>query len=151
VKVFLPRHFGSSGDKGEKLRPDALSANLSGWETVLVVEDEDRVRQMSSAALRELGYTVHEAASGEEALAMSESIDGIELVFTDVIMAGMTGRQLADALHARNPAIKVLYTTGYMRNAVSQSGVLDADVVLLSKPFSVEELARKVRLALDSD
>ena len=87
--------------------------------------------------------------AAEEALALFAQLGRVDLVFTDVVMAGMSGRQLADALRAKNPAVKVLYTTGYTRNAVVHNGVLDEGVAFLPKPFSVEELAVKVRAVLD--
>lgn len=102
------------------------------------------------AALLELGYTVHAAASGEEALRLFESLGRIDMLFTDVVMAGMTGRQLADALRERAPGLRVLYTTGYTRNAVVHNNVLDPGVAFLPKPFSVAELASKMRDVLDA-
>ncbi|MDB5420434.1 MAG: sensor hybrid histidine kinase [Brevundimonas sp.] len=150
VKIYLPRHFGSAEEANAAARTPAIPTAASRTETVLVVEDEDSVRQMSCEALRELGYTVHEAASGEEALAMFDTLGPIDVVFTDVVMGGMSGRQLADALRARVPDLKVLYTTGYTRNAVVHNGVLDPGVSFLPKPFSVEDLAVKLRAVLDS-
>lgn len=149
VKLYIPRYFGS-GEKPdssylETMRPTPPSRA----ETVLVVEDEDRVRQMSCEALRELGYTVYEAASGEQALQMFDSLGQVDVLFTDVVMAGMTGRQLADALLRRAPHLKVLFTTGYTKNAVVHNGVLDPGVAFLSKPFTVEALAVKLRATLD--
>jgi CheY-like chemotaxis protein len=121
----------------------------SAAEVILVVEDEDLVREMSVEALRELGYTVHEASGGPEALRLLDTLPGLGLLFTDVVMPGMTGRQLAEAALARRPALKVLYTTGYTRNAVVHNGVLDPDIAFLTKPFTVAQLAAKVRAVLD--
>jgi len=150
VKLYLPRHFGSLEDANARSRTPGVPTVASRTETVLVVEDEDRVRQMSCEALRELGYTVHEAASAEQALALFNSLRQVDVLFTDVVMAGMTGRQLADALQLQAPALKVLYTTGYTRNAVVHNGVLDPGVAFLPKPFSVEDLAVKLRAILDA-
>ncbi len=150
VKIYLPRHFGSTADAARGTRTQSLPTAAADAEIVLVVEDEARVRAMSTAALRELGYTVFEASSGEEALGLFAQLARVDLVFTDVVMAGMSGRQLADALRVRRPEVKVLYTTGYTRNAVVHNGVLDEGVAFLPKPFSVEELAVKLRSVLDA-
>ncbi len=150
VKIYLPRHFGSSAEAAGATRMQSLPTAAADAEIVLVVEDEAQVRAMSSAALRELGYTVFEASNAEEALALFAHLPRVDLVFTDVVMAGMTGRQLADALRVESPALKVLYTTGYTRNAVVHNGVLDEGVAFLPKPFSVEELAVKLRAVLDN-
>jgi PAS domain S-box-containing protein len=150
VKLYLPRHLGSVEEATVRSRSQVMPPAAARTETVLVVEDEDRVRQMSCEALRELGYTVHEAASGEQALTIFDSLDQVDILFTDVVMAGMTGRQLADALVRRMPTLKVLYTTGYTRNAVVHNGVLDPGVAFLPKPFTVEDLALKLRTVLDA-
>ena len=148
AKIYLPRHFGSVEEAATASVPEAVHPTGAA-ETILVVEDEENVRRMSVAALLELGYTVHAAASGEEALRLFESLGRIDLLFTDFVMAGMTGRQLADALRERAPGLKVLYTTGYTRNAVVHNNVLDPGVAFLPKPFSVAELASKMRDVLD--
>jgi len=116
---------------------------------VLVVEDEERVRNLSVASLRELGYTVVHASSGEEALEKLAAKPAVTLMFTDIVMPGMSGRKLADEAKARYPELKVLYTTGYTQNAIVHNGVLDADARLLLKPYSIDDLARKVRAVLD--
>jgi PAS domain S-box-containing protein len=149
VKLYLPRHFGSVEEAEATPHVQSLPTAASQNETVLVVEDEDRVRQMSCEALRELGYAVHAAASGEAALRCFDQLGQVDVLFTDVVMGGMTGRQLADALREKAPGLKVLYTTGYTRNAVVHNGVLDAGVAFLPKPFTVEDLAVKLRAVLD--
>ncbi len=151
VKVYLPRHFGSVEEATAPLQPRSIPTAASQSETVLVVEDEDRVRQMSCEVLRELGYAVHAASSGEAALRTFDELGRVDVLFTDVVMGGMTGRQLADALREKAPGLKVLYTTGYTRNAVVHNGVLDAGVAFLPKPFTVEDLAVKLRAVLDVD
>jgi CheY-like chemotaxis protein len=98
-----------------------------------------------------LGYAVHAASSGEAALRTFDELGRVDVLFTDVVMGGMTGRQLADALREKAPGLKVLYTTGYTRNAVVHNGVLDAGVAFLPKPFTVEDLAVKLRAVLDVD
>jgi signal transduction histidine kinase/ActR/RegA family two-component response regulator len=150
VKIYLPRHFGPeaararNGATDESEMPRALNGD-----TILVVEDEEQVRRMSVDALRDLGYTVLEAASGAEALRHLEQDVAVDLLFTDVVMPDMNGRQLVDAVHARWPGMRVLYTTGYTRNAIVHNGMLDHDVDLLAKPFTVPQLARKIRAVLD--
>ena len=122
-----------------------------GSETILLVEDDEGVRKFATAALREQGYEVHAAPDGASALRLLESESGISLLFTDVVLpGGMNGRQLADEARRRRPALKVLYATGYTRNAIIHQGRLDAEVELLTKPFTAEALARKVRQVLDA-
>jgi len=149
VKIYLPRHFGSLDEAIEAGAPVApQSAGVA--ETVLVVEDEESLRRVSVEALQELGYTVYAASNGEEALRHFDTLGRIDLLFTDIVMPGITGRQLADALLERSPSLKVLYTTGYTRNAVVHNGVLDPGVAFLPKPFSVADLAAKLRTVLDT-
>ena len=148
VKIYLPRHRGPADEMtiGQHRGP---LPDADGTEVVLVVEDDERVRRMSVDALKELGYIVHQAGSGDEALRVMDTLQRLDLLFTDVVMAGMTGRQLAEKIHARAPHVKVLYTTGYTRNAVVHNGVIDPGVDFLPKPFSIEDLAAKVRTVLD--
>ncbi|HEY8570899.1 PAS domain S-box protein [Phenylobacterium sp.] len=150
VKIYFPRHVGAAEDM-----PSTITARPApdgtGTEVVLVVEDEERVRAMSVDALKELGYIVYQAGSGDEALRVIDTLKRLDLVFTDIVMAGMTGRQLADRIRAQAPHVKVLYTTGYTRNAVVHNGVVDAGVDFLPKPFSIADLARKVRAVLDKE
>ena len=118
---------------------------------ILLVEDDGEVRRFASETLRELGYTVHAAPEGATALEILDSTPQIQMLFTDVVLPnGMNGRQLADEALRRRPGLKVLYATGYTRNAIIHHGRLDSDVELLSKPFTANELARKVRAILDS-
>ncbi len=100
--------------------------------------------------LRELGYRVLEATNGRSALEVLQGSNDVALLFTDVVLPeGMDGRRLADEVQRRRPGIKVLFTTGYTRNAIVHNGRLDPGVTLISKPFSFNELATKVRLVLD--
>ncbi len=147
VKIYLPRQIGPSTQAAPG-RPDA-GAVPEGSEMVLVVEDDDRVRANSVEALRELGYRPVAAANGAEALALLGQHAEIALVFTDVVMPEMTGRQLVDRALAIRPDVKVLYTTGYTRNAIVHNGVLDSGTQFLQKPYSIQQLARKVRAVLD--
>jgi len=147
LKLYLPRHHGPRTPYEPGSAYTAVAA--SGAERVLVVEDDERVRQMSVEALTELGYQVFAAGSGEAAIDLFDAAGGIDILFTDVVMAGMTGRQLADALRAKDPKLRVLFTTGYTRNAIVHNGVLDQGVAFLPKPFSIAELANKLRAVLD--
>lgn len=149
IKLYLPRHFGEVAvpslgvDAGEQL-PQAREG-----EVVLVVEDEERVRQMSVTTLEELGYRVIEAADPNRALALLDQRDRIDLLFTDVIMPDLNGRLLAEAAREKRPGLPVLYTTGYTRNAIVHNGMLDHDVAFLAKPFTMRQLAEKVRQVID--
>lgn len=115
-----------------------------------MVEDEADVRRLSVDALRELGYTVLHADGGAAALRVIESAQRIDLLFTDIVMPEMNGRQLAEKASVMMPSMKVLYMTGYTRNAVVHNGLLDPGVRLIGKPFSIEQLAHGVRSALDA-
>ena len=148
VKIYLPRYAGAAEALGENAHAasERLTEGTSDW--VLVVEDEPGVRRLSADALTELGYCVLEAASGAAALAILEARDDVKVLFTDVIMPEMNGRQLADRARALRPELKVLFTTGYTRNAIVHNGVLDAGVNLIGKPFTVEQLGAKLRTLL---
>ena len=148
VKLYLPRFYGV--DQPAPLRRPAPPPGTGhASEVVLVVEDDDRVRGWSVEALRELGYTVLHAASGPEALARLEAGQSVDLLFTDVVMPDMTGRELADRALVLLPDLKVLFTTGYTRNAIVHNGMLDPGTNYLPKPFSLDQLAAKVRSVLD--
>jgi len=122
----------------------------SGSETVLIVEDNEQVNRLAVEALRERGYRVLTAADGVEALGLLGAAPHIDLLLTDVVLpGGMNGRQLAEAVLRLRPAIKVLYMTGYTRNAIIHHGRLDPDIDLLTKPFTADALARKIRYVLD--
>jgi PAS domain S-box-containing protein len=148
VKIYLPRHI---GEAGENMIESSRSTLPTGedQELILVVDDEDLVRQMSVAALTELGYHVLEANAAQAALALLAERADIDLLFTDIVMPDMDGRRLVDAARETRPDLPVIYTTGYTRNAVVHNGVLDPDVELIGKPFTLEELALRVRAVLD--
>jgi PAS domain S-box-containing protein len=148
VKIYLPRNY-SEAQLAER-REKATDAAPGSGEVVLVVEDEERVRAFSVDTLRELGYSVIEARSAAEALRLLESTQEVSLLFTDVVMPEMNGRQLVDRAREVRPDLKVLYTTGYTRNAIVHNGVLDSGANLLVKPFTIDQLAAKVRHVLDS-
>jgi CheY-like chemotaxis protein len=130
--------------------PRSAEASIQRPEQILLVEDDEEVNRFSSEVLRDEGYEVistHEGASG---LRLLDANPHVRLLFTDVVLpGGMNGRQLADEALRRRPDLKVLFTTGYTRNAIIHHGRLDADVDLLTKPFTSEALAKKVRQILD--
>ena len=148
VKIYLPR---LSRDVEEELEAPADEQPIDGSrnESVLVVEDEAAVREYSCEILRELGYRVLEARDGNQALQVLEREPNINVLFTDVGLPGMTGRELADKARAMRPELKVLFTTGYARNAIVHHGRLDPGVQLLVKPFTYEDLAGRIRGILD--
>jgi CheY-like chemotaxis protein len=120
-------------------------------ETILVVEDDDDVRASTSEMLRDLGYTILEAPNGLRALQLIDNHPEIGLLFSDVgLPGGMNGRQLADAARSRRTKLKVLFASGYARNAIVHDGRLDPGVELITKPFTQEILAARVRDILDA-
>jgi PAS domain S-box-containing protein len=125
------------------------AAQLEGSESVLVVEDQDDVRRLVVAVLQEYGYQTIEASSGDEALAIVESHDGpIQLMLTDMIMPGMTGKQTAEQLRLKRPSMKVLYMSGHADEAISRKGGLESGIDYIAKPFTPEVLLRKIRSVL---
>ena len=121
-----------------------------GSETILVVEDEEEVRKLAVRILKKQGYTVLDAPDGDGALVIcGERKDPIHLILTDVVMPGMSGRQLADRLGSFHPEMKVLYMSGYTDNAITHHGVLEKGMNYIQKPFTVDGLIRKVREVLD--
>ncbi|RZL37345.1 MAG: PAS domain S-box protein [Rubrivivax sp.] len=149
VKLYMPRLLGAHVE-GDAATAAADVPQGDGLELVLVVEDEAMVRQLSIDALQELGYRVLEADGAEAALKLLDAHPDIALLFTDVVMPGLNGRKLADEARRRRPELKVLFTTGYTRNAVVHNGVLDPGVHLIGKPFTLEELGVRVRQLLDA-
>jgi signal transduction histidine kinase/CheY-like chemotaxis protein len=144
VKVYLPRRLGAANTTlADEVEKAALPLGTPDT-IVLVVEDEEPVRHMTVDALRELGYTVVQASDGKEALQHLQLQPRVDVMFTDIVMPDMTGRELVDQARKSRPDLKVLYTTGYTRNAVVHNGVLDRDVAFLPKPFTLEQLAAKI-------
>ncbi|MEA2935764.1 MAG: hypothetical protein QOD74_2410 [Variibacter sp.] len=148
VKIYLPRYAGEE-DSTNHQSQTGDTARAIGAETILVVEDDQALRGYTTEILRDLGYAVLEARDGLSALEMLER-NHVDLLFTDVVMpGGMNGRQLADEALRRRPQLKVLFTTGYTRNAIVHHGRLDAGVQMIGKPFLLGELSAKVRALLD--
>jgi PAS domain S-box-containing protein len=146
-KIYLPR----VDEPLEEVKGVAVRVELPrGSETILVVEDEEKVRKLTVRILRGQGYTVLEAPHGDDALLVCEQHEGpIHLLVTDVVMPGMSGGQLADRVERLRPEMKILYVSGYTDNAIVHHGVLEKGVNYIQKPFTIEGLARKVREVLD--
>jgi signal transduction histidine kinase len=149
IKIYLPRLIGEA-----KALAPASPAPVQGGsaqEVVLVVEDDALMRRMTTESLRELGYTVLDSESAAQALVVLKCHANVSLLFTDIVMPEVNGKKLADEALGRRPGLKVIYTTGYTQNAVVHGGILDPGVQLLVKPFTLEQLATKVRSVLDSN
>ena len=143
IKIYLPRQAGTDTPEPTRVRPDVTT--LASGETVLLVEDDGAVRDFAADALRLLGYRVVVAVDAATALSALESHPQIDVLLTDVSLPDLNGRQLANRITRLRPAMKVLFMTGYARNAIVHQGVLDPEVDLLAKPFTVDSLGRKLR------
>jgi CheY-like chemotaxis protein len=147
VKIYLPR---SDEPAQPAPRPRVLQGLPTGSETVLIVEDAEAIRSLARKVLTAQGYTVLEAGDGAEALKIAQRHAGpLHLVLTDVVMPGMGGRELAQRLAPLRPELKLVYMSGYTGDAVVHRGLLDDGLPFLAKPFTPEDLALKVRVALD--
>jgi CheY-like chemotaxis protein len=147
-KIYLPQ----VEQPTKALAPRREMAELPrGTEAILVVEDDPALREMSAALLKRLGYTVLAAANGVEALSLThqKGTGHIDLLFTDVVMPQMSGKELSDRIHSLHPDMKVVFASAYTENAIVHQGVLDDGVVLLQKPFTPSALALKLREVLD--
>jgi PAS domain S-box-containing protein len=149
VKIYLPRLM-------SELAPAEVQALVTAphgrkGETILVVEDEDDVRIYSTECLRELGFAVLEAHDGPSALQILDSHPEIKLLFTDIGLPGINGRELMEQARQRRPQLRVLFTTGYARDTIVHQGRLDPGIELLTKPFTRTQLAERIRQALDAD
>jgi len=148
VKIYLPRLMGEI--QPGRTEPTSTAGKSLG-ETILVVEDDADVRSYIVAVLRDLDYEVLEAHDAATAFKLVERRGGrIDLLLSDIVLPGATGRELVRKLHARWPALKVLYMTGYSRNAIVHQGRLDADVEVIQKPVVQAELAERIRIVLDA-
>ncbi len=145
-KIYLPR---CEEPLAESEAPPPPLTTRQGTETVLLVEDEAEVRRLVERLLRMQGYTVLSAPSPAEAISAARAAGRIDLLVTDVIMPGMNGREMASVLAAERPRMRVLYMSGYTDAAIAQQGILEPGTAFLSKPFTPDVLARKVREVLD--
>lgn len=147
IKIYLPRYTGNAKPVREA-EPHTLIPRGNAGEIVLVVEDERRLRDVTVAGLRELGYTIIHADGGANALLKLDRHPEISCLFTDVVMPGMSGRQLADEATRRRPDLKVLFTTGYARESVIHNLSLAKGANFLQKPYTLDDLALKMRAVL---
>jgi signal transduction histidine kinase/CheY-like chemotaxis protein len=148
VKIYLPRLSAAGRDAAPAA--ELSNSEAAAQETILVVEDDDDVRAYSVETLRDLGYRVIEAHDGPSALRLLERQFRVDLLFTDVVLpGGMTGAQVAAQARGIKSDLKVLFTTGYARNAIVHHGRLDQGVQLITKPFGISDLATRVRGVLD--
>ncbi len=147
VKIYLPRLIADAAAAAPP--PPVKIDGGKPQEVILVVEDDALMRRIATESLNELGYTAIDTESAAHALTALDTRDDIALLFTDIVMPDVNGKALADEALRRRPGLKVIYTTGYTPNAVVHGGVLDPGVQLLTKPFTLEQLATKVRAVLD--
>jgi CheY-like chemotaxis protein len=149
VRIYLPV-TSATKDSDSRFEPPALTPG-GGAETLLLVEDNDSVREVTAQALRRRGYTVYEARHAEEAIEWaSKSLSKVQLLVTDVVMPGLSGPNLAARLVRMNPNLRVLYMSGYTDDATVVHGNFWGGVPLLQKPFTPAQLAESVRAALKS-
>lgn len=148
-KIYLPQ---AEKDHPSREPKPEIKPTLQGNERVLVVEDDPSVRKIAAKNLIRFGYTVFSAANGDEALAICrEHKKEIDVLLTDVVMPGMSGKELVQKLQGQGMEISVVYMSGYTDNAIVHHGVLDPGLFFLQKPFSPESLASKVREALNQN
>jgi two-component system, cell cycle sensor histidine kinase and response regulator CckA len=146
-KIYWPRTAQSGYPAQAVHSPSGLPG---GSETILLVEDDDAMRELTCKCLAAVGYNVLTAQDGEVAIRVCSRHDGpIHLLLTDVVMPGISGRQLSNSLAALRPELKVLYMSGYTADLIADHGVLESNMALLEKPFTQELLLNKLRSVLD--
>ncbi|QTI79614.1 response regulator [Roseomonas marmotae] len=146
VRLYLPRHDGCCEEERAPDGAPAAAPRAEQGETVLVVDDEPVIRMLVTEVLRELGYAALEAADGDSALAVLRAKGRLDLLVTDVgLPGGLNGRQLADAARVTRPGLKVLFITGFAESAALDSGRLEAGMQVMTKPFSLDALATRIR------
>jgi len=144
VRLYLPRHEGTDNQGVPESRPEPVWSRPETGETILIVEDDGAVRRVTVEMVRELGYAALEAENAERALEVLAAHPEVDVLITDIVMPGMNGRMLANEVLARRPGLPVLFTTGYTRDAIVHHGVLDPDVHVVIKPYSLEVLSAKL-------
>ena len=146
-KIYLP----AVGELAKQpLQSRAPVKQVRSSETILLVEDETSVREMTALLLVRLGYQVKEASSGQEALHLAQgNREKIDLLMTDVLMPGMSGNELAAVLRASDAGLKVLFLSGHSGDTLGRHGVVHTEVAFLQKPFTLDALSRKLREVLD--
>ena len=148
VKFYVPR---ATEEALAAPAPEKTSELPRGSETILVVEDEDQVREIATRIIERQGYTVICAADAENGLRLLEEHEGrLDLLLTDVVLPGMGGRKLAERVREAWPEMKVLFMSGYSNDVILQHKLFEHDVTLLHKPFTMVSLARKLREELDA-
>lgn len=146
-KIYLPRLKAADNPRRKENADTEISR---GSETILLVEDEEALRQLTERILQHAGYTVLSAANGPEALTLAEEAGyRLDLILTDVIMPGISGGELVRRLHEQHEDLRTLFMSGYTDTAVAVHGVLEKGVHLLGKPFTAAQLTRKVREVLE--
>jgi CheY-like chemotaxis protein len=149
AKMYLPRHVGPAIESEQ--RPDDVRSVRGKGETILLVEDNSLMREHAREALEDLGYTVLDAEDAQSAMRIVEARSDVALLFTDLALRGsISGMQLAERVVADRPAVKVLFTTGYSRNAIVRQEQIPAGSALISKPYTITSLAREMRRIFDS-
>jgi CheY-like chemotaxis protein/two-component sensor histidine kinase len=147
-KIFVPA--ADAAAVAEASAQPSIDALPPGKETILLVEDEEMVRRLARMVLQRQGYHILETSGAQEAIALCRGHEGpIDLLLTDVVMPGMNGKALLQALLPMRPSLKVLFMSGYTENVIAHHGVLDAGTNFIQKPFSVDALSRKIRDLLD--
>jgi len=145
-KIYLPRHMAKAEYKIEKPKPQTV---VTGNETILLVEDEPTILNMTTMMLERMGYTVLTATTPGETIRIAKEHPGsIDLLMTDVVMPEMNGPTLAKTLLSLYPGLKRLFMSGYTSNVIAHHGVLEEDVHFIQKPFSMQTLGKKIREAL---
>jgi CheY-like chemotaxis protein len=147
IKLYFPRR---EGDEAAISGDDHAGSERGRDETILIVEDDDGVRQYASEILRDLNYKVIEAKDSASALRLLDADKKFDLLLTDVVLPGKNGRELATEVERRRPETKIIFMTGYSRNAIVHHGRLDPGTELIQKPLIERVLARKIRQVLDS-
>ena len=148
-KIYLPASKKAPEEEGNKSTPKAL---LKGSETILIVDDNASIRQLIVETLKPLGYNCLEAASGEDAISVIRKYSGkIHLLLTDVVMPGMSGRELAEKIRKERPDVKVIFMSGYTEDIIAHHGVLEKGINYISKPITPVTLTKKIRIVLDDN
>jgi CheY-like chemotaxis protein len=148
-EIYLPQ--AGKGEEAKRTRRSRNGEIAGGTETILLVEDEPMIREMLGESLRSLGYRVLEAGEVDQATLVSQRHVGpIHLLMTDVVLPGVGGREIALKLGALRPEMKTIFMSGYTDDAVVRTGILTASVTFLQKPFTLPDMARKVRELLDA-
>ncbi|MCL5021155.1 MAG: ATP-binding protein [Bacteroidetes bacterium] len=146
-RIFFPRYYGDP----DQPKSETGISDFSGTETILVVEDQPELLELARRGLAEYGYKVLIASTPEEAVLLSMAYQSeIDLLVTDVVMPNMNGRVLRDKVQSVRPAIKTVFISGYTADVIARRGVMEENVILLQKPFTPEDLARRIREVLNS-